>query len=85
MLLSDLSKLITVVETVVPINQLHLDSIKDVEVILNKVREAKSTFLKLKSICQPLKSIPIVSKLPLVKELLSTIDRLDEILRSISL
>lgn len=82
---SDLNKLIQVAEASVPISELHLNSIKDITSILTKVKEAKDATTKLKSLCQPLKTIPFVSQLPLVKEVLANIDFLDSILKSINL
>jgi hypothetical protein len=84
-MLSNLNKLIQFAEAAVPISELHLDNIKDVANILNKVKEARTLVIKLKSLCEPLRTIPLVSQLPLVREVLKTLDSLDKILKSINL
>ncbi len=85
MLLKDLNKLIQVAEAAVPISEIHLDSIKDVATVLNKVREARMAVTKLKSLCESLKTIPIVNRLPLIGDVLKTVDSLDKILKAINL
>lgn len=85
MLLNDLSKLIKVAEVAVPISDLHLDGIRKVSSTLLKVKEVKEDFYELKSLCKPLRSIPLVNSLPLIKELFNKIDRIDTLLKAIDL